>query len=249
MWFLKFAIFIWILYAQINDSDAFICSKGQRVKVSPTGTKSCTTCETDQFQPETTTSQYCKPCLKCVKEMGSEISQICTSEQNRKCKCRENFVPLEDDSSTCKCATGFTLRSNECVKEEKKIPLRATTPIQRFLTAAISPRPQEGTQEPAHNINTATVTTITTTVSTTTGPQGFPVTTERTRHSPTSNIVVGFVFVTVALLVLTALICKQNILPRMKRRSEQTRDASFRMPVEESGDGSQDSLKQNQEEP
>ena len=31
----------------------------------------------------------------------------CTKETNTECECHEGFVPLEDDSSTCKCNAGF----------------------------------------------------------------------------------------------------------------------------------------------
>ncbi|XP_072308423.1 uncharacterized protein [Eucyclogobius newberryi] len=244
MWFPKCVIFIWSFYALTQGSDAFTCHKGQMVVKSKKGVNRCDSCPKNTFQSKETTSQYCEPCRKCADSMGSETLEACTAERNTKCKCREHFVPLENDSSTCECANGFTIRFRECVKEEEKSQTKVTASIKphHLLTTLTSPRPQERAPSPTPSPK----------------PAHKP-TTIATSHPAIKIIsrlpdlfiffaVVGPIFLIVTLLILTALICKLKLFQRMKRRPEQTRDPSFRIPVEESGNGSQDSLKENQEE-
>nr|XP_040061090.1 tumor necrosis factor receptor superfamily member 4 isoform X1 [Gasterosteus aculeatus aculeatus] len=114
----KLLIFTLIFYEFTVDLDAGItCSKGQRVTRSGTG---CESCPIEAFQPEENDSQVCKVCTKCESETGSVVKEECTKETNTKCQCREEFVPWERDSSSCKCRIGFGLQleGRKCSKCE-----------------------------------------------------------------------------------------------------------------------------------
>lgn len=45
-----------------------------------------------------------------VVESGSSVEKECTKETDRKCQCRGEFVPKDNDSSTCICNVGFGLK-------------------------------------------------------------------------------------------------------------------------------------------
>ncbi|KAM8913906.1 uncharacterized protein AB9W97_006906 isoform 2-T2 [Spinachia spinachia] len=85
------------------------------------GGDGCEICPSDAFQPEENDSQVCKACTKCESSTGSVVKEECTKETDTKCQCRDDFVPWESDSSSCKCKDGhFTYNVNSQCKKWKE---------------------------------------------------------------------------------------------------------------------------------
>ncbi|TDH13885.1 hypothetical protein EPR50_G00038240 [Perca flavescens] len=105
-----------MFYELIVDLDAQTCPKGQRIyRRRNSGNINCENCPNEYYQPVENHSQYCKPCTRCDTAKGSVVKENCTKMTNRKCQCRGQFVPSENDSSICKCDIGFGLKDKECL--------------------------------------------------------------------------------------------------------------------------------------
>ncbi|KAK2862001.1 hypothetical protein Q5P01_001534 [Channa striata] len=267
----KLVIFTLTLAQYINSSDggSTVCPKGKRVKVSRGG--GCEVCPDGSYQPDNNYSQQCKACTNCEANRGSFVKEECTKETDRKCECRKGFVPLEKDSSTCKCDPGFGLKDGECSQcEDGYFNNRINSPCRKWkeCTSGVNITGSRTsdvicnhlrtdynitkhviTQLTSHRPFEKTQTTTTNTVATTTGTP--PQTVEPTRSSNTGNYIgMGLLmFGIIGLLVLTAFTCKLHITANCMQRKTavQTKD-SCRRPVEESGN-SRSSLKLNPEEP
>uniref|UniRef100_A0A3B4VFA9 Tumor necrosis factor receptor superfamily member 4-like n=1 Tax=Seriola dumerili TaxID=41447 RepID=A0A3B4VFA9_SERDU len=222
-------VFFFFSYCEINQGHSL--SRKADCKICPDG----------YYQPEENDSLSCRPCT------------IITNEStDTKCQCREGFVPWGSDSSTCKCDIGFGLTNGKCSKCEvgffsksinspcqkwkecksgEKIPGTSSSDVICIelksnpdittpdITFLPSHSPHEETQ--AQNLHTTTTTTTSLAV---------------------------LMFGIVGLLVLTAVTCKLHITPCVQRKpAVQTKDSLCRRPIEEIGDGSQSSLKQNPE--
>ncbi|XP_022602551.1 tumor necrosis factor receptor superfamily member 4-like isoform X2 [Seriola dumerili] len=209
---------------------------------------------------------------KCTKETDTKCQCregfVPWGSDSSTCKCDIGFGLTNGKCS--KCEVGFFSKSinspcqkwKEC-KSGEKIPgtsssdvicieLKSnpdiTTPDITFLP---SHSPHEETQ--AQNLHTTTTTTTSTT--TTTALPGHTLSTKKNRdmQPPPSNTgshigLAVLMFGIVGLLVLTAVTCKLHITPCVQRKpAVQTKDSLCRRPIEEIGDGSQSSLKQNPE--
>ncbi|XP_070702810.1 tumor necrosis factor receptor superfamily member 4 [Pempheris klunzingeri] len=125
---LKLLIFTLTFYDLIVNLDA--CPKGTKVSLRGTG---CESCPDGYFQPEENHSQKCKVCTRCDESWGSFVKEECTKEKDTKCQCRRNFLPIEKDSCTCKCATGFGIKDGECSKcESGYFSTRINSPCQKW---------------------------------------------------------------------------------------------------------------------
>ncbi|KAF0034834.1 hypothetical protein F2P81_012592 [Scophthalmus maximus] len=106
--------FLLTFYQLIGDLDATLCPKGQGEK-RINGHSICEVCTDEHYRPEKNKSPDCSQCTKCDGKRWSHIKQKCTKETDTICQCRGDFVPLELDSSTCKCDIGFGLRNGGMV--------------------------------------------------------------------------------------------------------------------------------------
>ncbi|XP_053724641.1 tumor necrosis factor receptor superfamily member 4 isoform X1 [Synchiropus splendidus] len=95
----------------ITYSDGKTCPKGQKVTRK---SGSCEACPDGYYQPTENESTECKPCTRCDQNSGSVANKQCTKVSNTECKCQQNFSPVEDDSSTCKCPKGNGLNQGQC---------------------------------------------------------------------------------------------------------------------------------------
>ncbi|XP_051271948.1 tumor necrosis factor receptor superfamily member 4 [Dicentrarchus labrax] len=110
---LKLLLITLTFYELIVHVNAYNCPKGQRIAKDG---KSCESCQDNTYQPEDNRSQRCKACTHCDEDSGSFVKKQCTKTTNTKCQCRGEFVPFDNDSSTCKCDTGFGLQGRVCSK-------------------------------------------------------------------------------------------------------------------------------------
>ncbi|RVE73450.1 hypothetical protein OJAV_G00047050 [Oryzias javanicus] len=97
-----------ILNGVLVDSNGVSCPPGHRI-VSDKKKLGCETCKEGYFQPETTQSRMCKPCLHCDRESGSRVEEKCTTVKDTKCGCPGGFKSSARDSSICRCDKGFGL--------------------------------------------------------------------------------------------------------------------------------------------
>ncbi|XP_035488457.1 tumor necrosis factor receptor superfamily member 1B [Scophthalmus maximus] len=267
--------FLLTFYQLIGDLDATLCPKGQGEK-RINGHSICEVCTDEHYRPEKNKSPDCSQCTKCDGKRWSHIKQKCTKETDTICQCRGDFVPLELDSSTCKCDIGFGLRNGECSKcEAGYFSIGVNSPCQKWRecksgvnrtgtsTSDVTCNELESNpgvtapfitrltpHRPHEKTNTHNVYTTTSTAA----PRGHTVTKkhkEKVDPFPSSNT--GMVLVMlgiVGLLLLTAVTCKLHINPCEQRKpAVQTNDSLCRRPVEESGDSSLSSLKLNPGEP
>ncbi|XP_041639495.1 tumor necrosis factor receptor superfamily member 4 [Cheilinus undulatus] len=279
---LKWILFTFTFCELIIRLDAKKCPKGQRVANS-----GCAPCPPGYYQPEENNSSRCKQCTRCDEESGSFVQELCTTDANTRCQCREGFVPSDRDSSTCKCDKGSGKMNGECSKcEVGYFNNRIDSPCQKWKKCNVGenvsgtptsdvicsdesktdikkaptsnktePLSTQSTTKPSHEGGETQRKETTTTPLIVTVTSGHGVTPWQRVHPTdlpnTGYIGVALLIFVIALLMLTAVICKLYINPRSETRpAEQTRD-SYRRPVEESGDGddSQSSLKQCPGEP
>ncbi|KAI1890808.1 hypothetical protein AGOR_G00157430 [Albula goreensis] len=82
------------------------CPKGKKNAYNKEG---CVPCPVDQYMDMPNYKQFCMNCRTCNEKTGSEIASRCTAIKNSECRCRQGFVPNEEDKSSCKCAAGSEL--------------------------------------------------------------------------------------------------------------------------------------------
>nr|XP_046239428.1 tumor necrosis factor receptor superfamily member 4 [Scatophagus argus] len=292
--FLLSLLVITLTFNELIVSLNAACPKGQRVGLNGKAAR-CEPCSNGTYQPELNESQRCRVCTTCDPSSGSVTKQKCTKETNTKCECRGEFVPWDDDSSTCKCDVGFGLDHGECSKckdgyfsttinssckkwkeckstgvkingtrisdvicnevSESNIDTTTipTNKIVSLSTLLTSHRPHEGAQ--TQKKSTTITTTTTTTTTTTSSVQRHTISPEIKGEPTLSNtgnhiVLVLLIFGIAGLLVLTAVTCKLQIIPRVEKHPGIKKNESLcRKPVEESGDGSLSSLKLNPGEP
>ncbi|XP_029946828.1 tumor necrosis factor receptor superfamily member 4 [Salarias fasciatus] len=192
----------------------------------------------------------------CKCDIGSGLSPKDPSPQQQCSKCKEGYFTTGIDQQCKKwktCDSGEVIKngtatSDVTCSDEPKSDSSITTPgTTNQSTNVTNHRPPEGAQTP--NKLTAHTTTD--------SPQRR---TKKTGEQPTRPPSTGnhsgwtFLILGIAglLVVLTAVTCVLHLIPCCKRTKTgtlQTKDSTCRRPVEESGDDSELSLKQNAEEP
>ncbi|XP_008406917.1 tumor necrosis factor receptor superfamily member 4 [Poecilia reticulata] len=277
MFLFNLLIFILTLNVFIVDSDARMCDRGQKVKKLPSGKTECEPCGEGTFQATPKKSQSCDGCTTCYEESGSDIKEKCTAVKNTVCGCRDGFVPRARDSSICKCDIGSGLENGVCSKcKEGYFSQEINTQCQKWKDCKSAGIKQAGssTSDVVCNemINDSQTTVAPTTISkvfsslsTTRRPhEGAPI--QKTRSSTTTTTVqrptvrnttqntsihIGTAILILGifgLLGLTAMTCKLHVTHCWQTKpAVQTKDSLCRRPVEESGDGSESSLKLNPE--
>ncbi|XP_054883050.1 tumor necrosis factor receptor superfamily member 4 [Poeciliopsis prolifica] len=276
MFLFNLLIFILTLDVFTVDSDAAKCEKGQRLKETSNGKITCESCKEGTFRATPKDSKTCELCTPCDEETGSFIKETCTKVKNTVCGCRDGFVPFSKDSGVCKCDIGSGLENGVCSKcKEGYFSKEIDTPCQKWKDCKSAGIKQAGSStsdvvcnEMINNSQTTAAPTAITKVfpslsstrrpregaptqtlsSTTTTTVQLP--TVRNTMQPTSiHIGTAILILGIAgLLVMTAMTCKLHITPFCQSKpAVQTKDSLCRRPVEESGDGSESSLKLNPE--
>ncbi|XP_058486729.1 tumor necrosis factor receptor superfamily member 4 [Solea solea] len=272
----KFLLLLLTFYGLIVELDATICPKGQKVKRIGGKRYTCDACPDGYYQPTENDSQKCITCKTCNADYGSKIIQVCTKETDTKCACRAGFNTSSPDFTICICNRGFGLKNGECSRceegfftshvnaqcrkwKECKSGVNTTgtstkdvicnemsNPGIKTDITFTSQRPQEETR--SH--------TKFTTISSTISPPTVTTKQIGKGDSPTSANTGNYIglfllmFGIVGLLLLTTVTCKLHIAQNVQRKpAEQTKDSVWKRPVEESGDGSELSVKLNMGEP
>ncbi|XP_014331434.1 tumor necrosis factor receptor superfamily member 4-like [Xiphophorus maculatus] len=276
MFLFNLLIFILTLNVFIVDSDAAKCNKGEKLTESHRGKLLCTPCGEGTFRATPKDSKSCDACTLCDEELGSFIKDKCTTVKNTVCGCRDGFVPFSSDSGVCKCDIGSGLENGVCSKcKEGYFNKDIDKPCQKWKDCKSAGIKQAGnstsdvvckemindsqttvaptaikkvfpslstTRRPHEGAPTQTLSsTTTTTVQLTTVRNTMQLT---SIHIGTAILILGIT----GLLGLTAMTCKLHVTPCWKSKpAVQTKDSLCRRPVEESGDGSESSLKLNPE--
>ncbi|KAM9410229.1 tumor necrosis factor receptor superfamily member 3 [Pholidichthys leucotaenia] len=222
------------------------CPKGHHVDRK---TGYCKTCPKGYYHPTANSDHHCSSCSKCFGEYGSVIKDDCTKETDTKCQCRNGFVPLELDSSECKCDAGFELKDGACIrcKEGYVSTDIHSSCLSRTQTTSNSPN-HSTTHRPLGGAPTQDIMSIITS----TAPQQ---TTSKKNMHPSPPLLTGnhigvtlLILGIVGLLLLTAATCKLQVASCIQKKTTvQTKDSLCRRPVEESGE-SQTPLNKNPEE-
>uniref|UniRef100_A0A3P9N910 Tumor necrosis factor receptor superfamily member 4 n=1 Tax=Poecilia reticulata TaxID=8081 RepID=A0A3P9N910_POERE len=217
------------------------------LKKLPSGKTECEPCGEGTFQATPKKSQSCDGCTTCYE--GSDIKEKCTAVKNTVCGCRDGFVPRARDSSICKCDIGSGLENGVCSKcKEGYFSQEINTQCQKWKDCKSAGIKQAGssTSDVVCNemINDSQTTVAPTTISkvfsslsTTRRPhEGAPI--QKTRSSTTTTTVQR---PTVRNTTQNTSIHIGKTFPAFSK------DSLCRRPVEESGDGSESSLKLNPE--
>ncbi|XP_047204034.1 tumor necrosis factor receptor superfamily member 4 [Girardinichthys multiradiatus] len=192
------------------------------------------------FSPLLENSAWCK----CDKGSGLK-NGVCS-------RCEEGFFSTEIDSSCKKwkqCgSTGIKkagTATSDVICNELNGSQTTTSPTsikKVFLSLLTTRRPHEGVQTQKTLSSTTTAPVQQNILRHTTQPS-FPRSNTST-HIGTAILILGIV----GLLLLTAMTCKLHVTPCWRTKpAVQTKDSLCRRPVEESGDGSESSLKLNPE--
>uniref|UniRef100_A0A3Q2EHD5 Tumor necrosis factor receptor superfamily member 4-like n=1 Tax=Cyprinodon variegatus TaxID=28743 RepID=A0A3Q2EHD5_CYPVA len=216
-------------------------ARGSRVKVKCTK-ETNTVCECRPgFVP------FSKESSICICEKGSGL------KDNECLKCQDGYFSSSYDTSCqkwkdCKSAgikKEGTPTSDVICNEVLNGSQTTTAPAvikKVFPSLSITHPPHEGVQTQKTLSNTTTAPVQPTTVRKKVQPS-FP-SSNTSNHVGTAILTLGIV----GLLVLTVMTCKLHITPCWRtKQALQTKDSLCRRPVEESGDGSESSLKLNPE--
>ncbi|KAF7207924.1 tumor necrosis factor receptor superfamily member 4 [Nothobranchius furzeri] len=256
----------------ILDLNGLMCEKGHRIAFRKS---TCEPCPDGYFQPIENDTGSCLGCVECNEKSGSSTDRECTLLTNRKCKCRDGFVPLTEDSVLCRCDPGFGLQDGVCSKcKEGSFSKTVNSPCKEWTHCPAGVK-QSGSATSDVICNESKINPPTVKPSTPHTPHIFAVITTRRPHegdhtlrtdsitTPTSsqqdNVpttsqsntrnqtgVVILLLGIAGLLVWTAITCKMHIT-LCKRKTKQNKDSLCRRPVEESGDSHESVVKLNLE--
>ncbi|KAK5616021.1 hypothetical protein CRENBAI_018476 [Crenichthys baileyi] len=219
------------------------CDEGSFIKVKCTKVTDTICACREGFSPSYGNSAYCQ----CDKGSGLK-NGVCS-------RCEEGFFSTEIDSS-CKewkqCgSTGIKkagTATSDVICNELNGSQTTTSPTsikKVFLSLLTTRHPHEGVQTQKTLSSTTTAPVQHNILRHTTQPS-FPSSpsSNTSTHIGTAILILGIV----GLLLLTAMTCKLHVTPCWRTKpAVQTKDSLCRRPVEESGDGSESSLKLNPE--